>query len=769
MKGLPPGWGGRPAPLHRKGTTMQRRAYLYAAGLGLSAAVGLFMLRDAVGQQPQTESPLKNILVRADDGKKPDGPKNDLAKADQPARSDATPSVGTQQLPIGQVVLFSSGVGYFQREGTVDGTTRVDLSFPVQDINDLLKSMVLRDLDGGHISTVSYDSNAPVERTLKSFAINLTGNPSFGAILNQARGEKVEVVLQQANATQPGTMSGTVIGIEKQHVASPGTAVPGLEVEMLNLWCADGMRSLKMTEVQRVRFLNPIMDSEFRKALETLSLSHDTQKKAVSINFVGDGKRNVRVGYVIENPIWKTSYRLVLDKKEKPYLQGWAVVENPTDEDWKDVRMALVSGRPISFQMDLYQPLYVPRPVVEPELFASLRPPTYSGALLALDDGRALEEKPGLKGKDRSPGAESKTLPDRADNQDKALGGLKKAEKKLDLDEHMDLARSVGSAATASKLGDFFQYAIDRPVTLPRQKSAMLPIVAKDVEATRVSIYNERTQAKFPLLGVKLKNTSGMHLNQGPITVFEGSNYAGDARILDLQPNEERLLSYAIDLGTEVNPVPSSDNGRVTVVKAVKGVVYTTTKVKESKTYTIVNRNDAERIVLIEHPVRNEFKLIDTDKPAETASDFYRFQVKVAAGKTEKQTVTEEHLTNSSVAITNLDDNTIRFFMSQTVTSQKVKDGLENAMKLRWAMAKTQREIQELERQLNVITQDQVRLRANLKEMPATAAAYKRYLEKFDEQETQIEKYQADIKKLQGTEHQQRKEFEDFLANFSAE
>src|SRR5260370_955173 len=246
---------------------MSRRSYLWAAGLGLSAAAVLFIFRDSFGQQPaRTESNLKDLFARADDLKK----------------------------------------------------------------------------------------------------------------VEQARGEKVEVVLQQANATQPGTISGTVIGIEAQEFAVKDNTV---EVEMLNLWCADGMRSLKMTDVQRVRFLNPVMDSEFRKALETLALSHDTQKKAVSINFVGEGKRNVRVGYVIENPIWKTSYRLVLDKKEKPYLQGWAVVENPTDEDWKDVRMALVSDRSISFQMDLYQPLYVPRPVVEPELFASLRPPTYSGAL----------------------------------------------------------------------------------------------------------------------------------------------------------------------------------------------------------------------------------------------------------------------------------------------------------------------------------------------------------------------------------------------------
>src|SRR5438445_7367842 len=156
-------------------------------------------------------------------------------------QNETQPStMGTQQLPIGQVVLFSSGVGDFQREGAVEGTARVDLSFPVTDINDLLKSMVLCDLDGGHISTVSYDSNAPVERTLKSFAINLTGNPNFGAILNQARGEKVEVVLQQANATQPGTMSGTVVGMEKQKVAVGKDVI---ECEMLNLWCADGMRS----------------------------------------------------------------------------------------------------------------------------------------------------------------------------------------------------------------------------------------------------------------------------------------------------------------------------------------------------------------------------------------------------------------------------------------------------------------------------------------------------------------------------------------------
>ncbi len=255
---------------------------------------------------------------------------------------------------------------------------------------------------------------------------------------------------------------------------------------------------------------------------------------------------------------------------------------------------------------------------------------------------------------------------------------------------------------------------------------------------------------------------------QGPITVFEGSTYAGDARVLDLQAGEERLISYAVDLGTEVNPVPSADSGRVLSVKAVKGVVQVTTKNRQIKTYQIKNRNDQERTVLIEHPVNNTFRLTG-DKPKETASDVYRFEIKVPAGGTKTQVVTEEREDTVAYSVSNSGDEQIRWFVSQTVASQKVKDGLKRALALRVSLLETQREIAELDRQLNAITEDQKRLRANLKEMPATANAYKRYLEKFDQQETQIEKYQANIKKLRGQEHTQQKAFEDFLVAFSAD
>ncbi len=695
---------------------------------------------------------------------KPSSSPADPGKADAGKGPDG---VGpSPSLPVAQAILYSSGVGYFQREGTVEGNTRIDLTFPVQDVNDLLKSMVLQDLGGGVISAVSYDSQAPIEKTLQSFAVNLTGNPGFGAVLGQARGEKVEVTLQQGNAAQPGNVTGSIIGVEKQkqQVGKDGI----VETELLNLWCAEGMRSVKLADVQRIRFLNPVLEGEFRRALETLALSHDTQKKAVSLTFNGDGKREVRVSYVVENPIWKTSYRLVLSTKKdgKPMLQGWAIVDNSSEEDWKDVRMALVSGRPISFQMDLYQPLYVPRPVVEPELFASLRPPTYEGAM----ETKPQDDSLGGNGSGRA-NVDAKKLKDlgmivEGKESERARTLFSRAAISL---EDLNLAKGVASSATAGELGDFFQYVIDHPVTLPRQKSAMLPIVQKEVEAARVSIYNERTQAKHPLLGLRFKNTTGMHLMQGPITVFEGSSYAGDARVLDITPKDERLISYAIDLGTEVEPIAKAVPERLTKVKLNKGILYRTTRVREEKTYNLKNRTEHDRTVLIEHPFRPDFSLVSKDKPSERARDVYRFEVKLPAGKTASREIIEERDVNTNIALNNSDDQTMRFFISQPIVSEKVKAALGQAVELKSKLSATQREIQQQERQLKVIVDDQVRLRANLKEMPPTAEAYKRYLKKFDDQETQIEGYQKKIKSLQDAEHEQRKTFEEYLGGLDVE
>ena len=203
-------------------------------------------------------------------------------------------SAPSAHLPISHVYLFSSGVGYFQREGEIEGTTRVDLSFPASDVNDLLKSLVVQDTGGGKITTIGYDSLDPIEKTLKSFSLDLTNNPTFGQILNQARGEKVEVTLQANASTQPASLNGIIVGMEAQASSAP-SGVPG-QVDYLNLLCTEGVRSVLLKDVQRVRFLNAVLDAELRRALEVLAAAHDSQKKAISIGMKGDGKRTVKVG-----------------------------------------------------------------------------------------------------------------------------------------------------------------------------------------------------------------------------------------------------------------------------------------------------------------------------------------------------------------------------------------------------------------------------------------------------------------------------------------
>ena len=278
-------------------------------------------------------------------------------------------------LPLSKIVLYSSGVGYFQHDGTVNNRAQLDLRLHANQINDMLKSLVVQDFGGGKISTVTYGSRDPVTKTLGSFGINLNGNPTLGQILTQVRGEPVEV-------TAPNPIVGTLLGVEKKTESiGEGSQHRVIEQEYVTLLTEDGFRSLSLANVQRIKLTNPALNAELHQALAALATNHDAQKKTVSITFDGTGSRQARVAYLTETPVWKTTYRLVLDEDKAPYLQGWAIVENQTSQDWRNVKLSLVSGRPISFTMDLYQPLYNPRPVVQPELYANLKPQTYGDAM----------------------------------------------------------------------------------------------------------------------------------------------------------------------------------------------------------------------------------------------------------------------------------------------------------------------------------------------------------------------------------------------------
>lgn len=680
-------------------------------------------------------------------------------------------------LSIKRVVMFSSGVAFFEHAGQVDGNAQVEMKFDVKDINDLLKSMVLQDEGGGRISTVSYGSKDPLTRTLATFSIDLTQNPTLADLLNQIRGEQIEL-------DAPNKITGTILGVEKRQVPA-GKDGATVEAAYLTLLTDDGLRSVPLDGVGRIKLKNEKLDKELRQALVILATSKSNDKKAVLLSFLGQGQRPVRVGYVQEAPIWKTSYRLVLSDKAPPFLQGWAIVENTTESDWNDVGLTLVSGRPISFTMDLYQPLYVDRPEVKPELYASLRPRTYdqdlaakeeqfrragiSGATNAMQNQIAAEllaDETIAKQRAKAPAAAAGAM--RAGGMPGggyAAGGM--AGRGFAEAAGINIQQSVESLAQASNVGELFRYQIATPVKLERGKSAMLPIVNESVKGEKVSIYNENTQAKHPLNGLRLKNSTDLHLMQGPITVFDDSAYAGDAQIQDLPPGSERLISYALDLDTEVAPAIKQQPAALVSVSINKGTLLTSYKHTRTKSYTIKNSGKKSKQVLVEYPVEQPWTLVEPKEPAEKTRAQYRFAVKADPGKPATLDVKEEHTQRETIALTNLDDGRIQLYLSAPQVSGEVKNALREIVKRKIAIQQSSQKRQELERQITVIEAEQKRIRENMAQLPKDSDLFRRYVTKFTEQEDQVDSLRKQTTSAIDDENRLKKQLDDYLAGLN--
>ncbi len=655
-------------------------------------------------------------------------------------------------LPLKRVVLFSSGVGFFEHSGQVKDDAKVDMMFKTADINDLLKSMVVQDFDGGQVSTVTYGSKDPVTKTLKGFSIDLTANPTLAQLLQQVRGERV--VLEA-----PNELSGIILGVEtrKKRLDDHET----IDVDVLNLLTDGGLRAVELPSVSRIKLANEKLDAELRKALSVLASAHATDKKSVELSFLGKGERRVRVGYIQESPVWKTTYRLVLADDQKPFLQGWAIVENTSEEDWNNVKLSLVSGRPISFTMDLYEPLYIPRPEEQLELYASLRPQTYGQDLanreaLFRAKGLAMNAPP-------APKSAAPPLAAIARMEWGEGGALSAHDARVAGTAAWQPGQGVQAAAQGGNVGNLFQYAIAMPVSLPRQQSAMLPIVNAEVKGEKVSIYNPTVQAQHPLYGLRFTNTTDLYLMQGPVTVFDGGVYAGDAKIEDLPPGSQRLISYGLDLDTEVAPQGKAQPEELLSVRLLKGTMISARKFTRSVEYTVKNSGKQAKTVLVEYPIDPNWTLVKPTEPAEKTRDLYRFAVEAKPGEPAKLTIEQERIDRQQVAINNLDDDAIQFFVSAKVVSGQVKAALQEIVKRKHEIEQVAVRRQQLEQRIGQIGEDQARIRQNMAQLDRQSDVYKSYVKKFSDQETEIEKLRGQIAELMAQETGLRKSLDEYL------
>jgi hypothetical protein len=655
-------------------------------------------------------------------------------------------------LPLSKIVLYSSGVGYFQHDGTVNNRTQLDLRLHTNQINDMLKSLVVQDFGGGRVSTVIYGSRDPVTKTLGSFGINLNGNPTLGQILTQVRGEPVEV-------TAPNPITGTLLGVEKKTESiGEGSQHRIVEQEYVTLLTEDGFRSLSLANVQRIKLINPALNAELHQALAVLASNHDAQQKTVSITFDGTGSRQARVAYLTETPVWKTAYRLVLDEDKAPYLQGWAIVENQTPQDWRNVTVSLVSGRPISFTMDLYQPLYNPRPVVQPELYANLKPQTYGDAM---DELKPMASAPPA----RSEMKKERLLGKMAQG---FAGGRANAPAESGLAAEMEMGRleeGVAPMAMGEDKGELFEYRIDQPVTLAKHTSALLPIIGQTLQGQKVSLYNQRVNAKHPLNGYRLNNTSALHLMQGPITLFDSGTYAGDARIEDLPPGQDRLISYALDLKTEVEPTLEGGTQELVTVSLKKGTMLVSRRLVEDRTYLIKNRDQKAKTVLIEQPYRADWKLAEPKQPTERTRDLYRFSVSVDPGKSSTLRVKETLPIQETILLMESGIDQIVYYQQAKEVSPKVKEALQRVVQLRSKLDDTRAQRTRLDQRTAEITTEHARIRENMQRLQQNSDLYNRYVKKLDQQETELEKLRKEIEALKNTEDEQRRELQNYVMN----
>jgi hypothetical protein len=649
-------------------------------------------------------------------------------------------------VPISTLVLFTSGVGYFQHDGTVEGNAKMELTFSTGQINDLLKSLVLRDLDGGAISSVTYSSRDPITRTLKSFSIDLTSNPAMANLLAQTRGESVAVTL--ASGT---TQTGTIISVESRQV--PTAAKGEVTGDFVTLNTTAGVTSIALMDVQGIRFLRKEVQDDLAQALQVLSSSHGIEKKKVVLHFTGTGKRRVRIGYILEAPVWKTSYRLVLGDASSHLLQGWALVENTSDTDWRSIALMLVSGRPITFTMDLYQPLYIQRPEVQLELYQSLLPRTNQMAMEAAapeEDEAMAEAAPPAP----APAAAKAAAP-------RALMGAASGAGAPGRD--FSVSQGVTAAAQGGQVGELFQYSIEKPVTLPRQQSAMLPILNQAVIGERYSLFSEATDPKHPLNAVKLKNSSTLHLMQGPITVFDAGTYAGDAQITDLAPGAEQLVTYAMDLDTEVQASPGSSPVSLVSVRISRGIFLYTSKAQQERDYTIKNNGAKNRTVLIEHPYQPEWSLDSPKEALERTRDAYRFAVPVSAGKSATLAVVQSRIIEQSVSLSSMGRDQYALYLQNPVVSAAVKAALQKLAALQQKAADTAAQRATREARVGEIGNDQARIRANMDRLSQASDLYKRYLKTLSDEEDELAKLRDDIAKLRDVETAQQKAVGDFI------
>jgi len=595
------------------------------------------------------------------------------------------PGLSAADLPITEVTLYKHGVAHLERAGELKPGETARLDFKPDDMNDVLKSLTVTDGSGGKVNGVRYDSSDPLEKRLADFPFQLSAGASLAAFLDQMKGARIELKLGAGDAA--GTIISARVVLESDKSQR--------EVLVLLMDSGD-IRSFDLGAASAVKLSDPKLQSQLTAYLTVLNQSHARDRRSVYIDAVGSGPRKLTASYMTPAAVWKSSYRLMFGAAGEPTLEGWAIVDNTTGDDWSNVRLAVVSGKPVSFITQLYSPRYVQRPFAELAENQAAAPVVYQGAVTG-----AMEAKDELMNKAAAPAAAQRAQLGLGAG---VGGGTFRA-----------VPSSIAATADTRQAGELFEYSFATPVTVKQGESAMLPFLQQKIGARKLLVYSD-SYGVNPRDAAELTNNTGKTLDGGPITVYDAGTYAGEALVETLPMSDKRLISYGVDLGTRVTTAFNSSQAVVREIHFQRGILTARSAMQETKTYTIKNVDAKAKTLVIEHTQRSGYTLIER-KPSETTPSAYRFEVKLAASGTETFPVREEHVYDQALSVTNLTPDVLAVYVQNKTLNAAARQQLDQIAQKKAEVAANDAALRQAEADINSLTQDQTRIRSNIESL----------------------------------------------------
>jgi hypothetical protein len=663
------------------------------------------------------------------------------------------------ELELKRVMLSSGGVGYFEYQAQVEGWETLEVPVRLDQVDDVLKSAIIFD-DAGGSGVIELQGKDSLTEIFRTMPVGAEAFESPAALYAALKGEVVTV-------DEPVSATGQIVSVvEESETGENGMTRVRHRMAIMT---DSGLVQFILEDARGIRFANEALDAKLKGALTALASNRERELRTLKVTARGDGYRTVTIGFVIEAPLWKTSYRMVMGGEGKARMQGWAVIENASGADWKDVELTLVSGNPVTFKQALYDKYYVDRESVPVEVLGRVTPRKDEGSYREESNGQGTPIEPApapapMEPAGPAPAAVQTTT--QAYDGDEIYGD---SEVVVTARGIPDQAGEIAAESEESATQVVFTMA--NAVTAGSGQSLTVPILDREVPGERIAYFQPGTHASHPLAAIKLTNATDTGLPPGIVTLFDNAGgrsvYSGDAVISVLPVGESRIVSYALDQKVLID-VATSNDSVTSKFKIATGILETTTLMRRTVTYTVKGASNEDRQILIETP-RIDWDLMSHDPTTvDVAGDWLRLPMSVSAGQTSKMDVVWEQTTVSKSELLDLNPRSIEAALeSDRPLPEHIRAAFVRMGELHAAVSDLKARIKTAEKERTQIASEQERIRKNLASVPEGSDLQRRYLATLAAQEDRLIQIEQELAQLEAARSAAEKALEDYVASLN--